>query len=117
MSTGPEVAPSEWYGLGASEGTANGPARWIDSQDDLEAFLAGEVLVARMTSPDWGAVYQRAAAVVTMEGGMLCHAALVAREENIPAVVGIGDALRSVRTGQILYVDGTEGAIRATEMP
>ncbi|MEU8079269.1 PEP-utilizing enzyme [Catellatospora citrea] len=98
-------------GIGASDGIAEGPAHWVRSAEDLEQFEPGAVLVAQMTSPDWGSAYQNAAAVVTMEGGMLCHAAIVAREEGIPAVVGLGSDLGLVKDGVRVRVDGSAGLV------
>jgi pyruvate,water dikinase len=98
-------------GIGASDGMAQGPARWVRTESDVDMFDEGCVLLARMTSPDWLAVYQRAAAVVTAEGGMLCHAAIVAREEGIPAVVGLGAAIDGIRNGQTVSVNGTQGNV------
>ena len=100
------------HGIPASAGVAGGPAHWVRSEADLERFQPGSVLLARMTSPDWGSAYQRCAAVVTIEGGMLCHAAIVAREEGVPAVVGVGPALESVPQGATLLVDGTYGSVQ-----
>lgn len=78
-------------------------------------FQVGEVLLAKMTSPDWGEVFQRAVAVVTEQGGMLCHAAIVAREEGIPAVVGVGPMLSEVENGTLVAVDGDEGIVQITK--
>lgn len=102
-------------GIPASSGRARGRARWIRSADDLEAFQVGEVILAKMTSPDWGEVFRKAVAVVTQQGGMLCHAAIVAREEGIPAVVGVGDALEQIANDMLIMVDGEEGEILVLE--
>jgi len=101
----------ELSGIGASPGSGQGPARWIRTAEDVAAFVVGEVLLAPMTSPDWGEVFQRAAAVVTEQGGMLCHAAIVAREEQIPAVVGVGEELQAIRNGMIVRVNGDDGVV------
>jgi pyruvate,water dikinase len=71
---------------------ATGRVRIIRNDADLDAFATGDVLVADTTTPDWGTVMRRAAALVTNRGGRTCHAAIVARELDIPAVVGCGDA-------------------------
>jgi pyruvate, water dikinase len=102
-------------GIGASPGSGEGPARWIRTAEDVESFVVGEVLLAQMTSPDWGEVFQKAAAVVTEQGGMLCHAAIVAREEQIPAVVGVGEELRNLATGTIVSVNGDEGVVSSRD--
>ncbi len=98
-------------GIGASPGRAQGRVRWVLCPDDLETFQIGEILLAKMTSPDWGAVFQKAAAVVTEQGGMLCHAAIVAREAEIPAVVGVGESLAQFLNGAMVIVDGDEASI------
>jgi Phosphoenolpyruvate synthase/pyruvate phosphate dikinase len=107
----------EVTGVGASPGTGEGPAHWIRSADDVEAFSVGEVLLAVMTSPDWGEVFQKAAAVVTEQGGMLCHAAIVAREEGIPAVVGVGEDLQNIVNGTFVIVNGNDGLVSTRNKP
>jgi pyruvate,water dikinase len=98
-------------GIGAAAGQADGKVRWILCQADIEQFEVGEVLLAKMTSPDWGEIFQKAAAVATEQGGMLCHAAIVAREEGIPAVVGVGEELADFKNGDLVTVNGDEGTI------
>lgn len=98
-------------GISASPGRAKGSARWIHSAEDLELFQVGDILLAKMTSPDWGQIFQKAGAVATEQGGMLCHAAIVAREEGIPAVVGLGEELAKVQNGTVITVDGDEGTV------
>lgn len=102
---------TEFSGIGASPGTGKGLAHWIRSAEDVEAFAVGEVLLAAMTSPDWGEVFQKAAGVVTEQGGMLCHAAIVAREEGIPAVVGVGEDLQNIANGAFVVVNGDDGIV------
>ena len=70
---------------------------------------SGDVLVADMTDPDWEPVMKRAAAIVTNRGGRTCHAAIIARELGIPAVVGCGDATQTIREGQEVTVSCAEG--------
>ena len=98
-------------GLGASPGTANGPVRLIWSLDDLPRVTAGDVLVCRTTSPAWTAAMLRSAAVVTEVGGLLSHAAIVAREFRLPAVVGVANAMTELHDGVQVEVDGSSGAI------
>jgi pyruvate,water dikinase len=88
---------------------ASGPARRIRSAAELNAFRDGEVLVAEITTPDWEPVMKRAAAIVTSRGGRTCHAAIVAREIGIPAVVGATGAVETVHDGQLLTVSCAEG--------
>jgi phosphoenolpyruvate synthase/pyruvate phosphate dikinase len=101
----------DFSGISGSSGKVEGTVRWVLSESDFENFQVGEVLFAKMTSPDWGNLFQKASAVVTEQGGMLCHAAIVAREEGIPAVVGIGEALAEVPNGTRVIVDGDEGVV------
>jgi phosphoenolpyruvate synthase/pyruvate phosphate dikinase len=98
-------------GISAAPGRATGPARWVHTPEDLDAFQVGDILLAKMTSPDWGQLFQKAAAVATEQGGMLCHAAIVAREEGIPGVVGLGPELGSVANGAVITVDGDEATV------
>jgi pyruvate,water dikinase len=90
---------------------AAGKVRVIDGVDQLGAFKAGEVLVSDTTTPDWEPVMKTAAAVVTNRGGRTCHAAIIARELGIPAVVGCGDATATLRTGDPVTVSCAEGEI------
>lgn len=98
---------------------AVGPARVVAHPDELSAFRAGEVLVADTTMPDWGTVMKTAAAVVTNRGGRTCHAAIVARELGIPAVVGCGTATSSIKTGDIITVacEGSMGRVYSGALP
>jgi pyruvate,water dikinase len=86
-----------------------GPARIIRSVAEMARVQAGDVLIADMTDPDWEPVMKRAAAIVTNRGGRTCHAAIIARELGIPAVVGCGDATDVVRDGQGVTVSCAEG--------
>jgi pyruvate,water dikinase len=90
---------------------ATGHARVITDVAQLGDFRPGEVLVADTTMPDWGTVMKSAAAVVTNRGGRTCHAAIVARELGIPAVVGCDEATTTLRTGDEVTVSCAEGAV------
>ncbi|MCB1535420.1 MAG: phosphoenolpyruvate synthase [Rhodoblastus sp.] len=90
---------------------ASGPARIIGAPKDLAAFRPGEILVADTTSPDWGAVMKSASAIVTNRGGRTCHAAIVARELGIPAIVGAGSATQAIKTGDVVSVSCAEGEV------
>ena len=98
-------------GLGASPGIASGAARIFASTDDAQSLGQGEILVARMTSPDWVPFMRRAAAIVTDAGGMTSHAAIVSRELGLPCVVGARDATRVLRDRQLVTVNGTDGTV------
>ncbi len=86
-----------------------GPVRILRSLADMATFQTGEVLVADMTDPDWEPIMKRASAVVTNRGGRTCHAAIIARELGIPAVVGTGNATRVLGTGDPVTVSCAEG--------
>ncbi|WP_371765435.1 phosphoenolpyruvate synthase [Massilia sp.] len=88
---------------------AAGRARVIAHADELGQFQPGDILVAEATMPDWGTVMKTAAAVVTDRGGRTCHAAIVAREIGVPAVVGCGGATAAIRTGDEITVSCAEG--------
>lgn len=90
---------------------ATGSTRVIRSDQDLMQFEDGEILVAEMTSPDWGAVMSRAAALITDHGSRTCHAAIVARELGIPAVVGCETATQVLNTGDTLTVDCSSSSL------
>jgi pyruvate, water dikinase len=87
----------------------SGPARIIRRVSEMSRVQPGDVLVADMTDPDWEPVMKRSAAIVTNRGGRTCHAAIIARELGIPAVVGCGDATQSIREGQEVTVSCAEG--------
>ena len=87
----------------------SGPARLVLDVADMSSVAPGDVLVTDMTDPDWEPVMKRASAIVTNRGGRTCHAAIIARELGIPAVVGTRDATGSVRDGQVVTVSCAEG--------
>jgi len=93
--------------IGSRIGT--GPARLIRDVREMARVQTGDVLVADMTDPDWEPVMKRAAAIVTNRGGRTCHAAIIARELGIPAVVGCGDATSTVHEGREVTVSCAEG--------
>jgi pyruvate, water dikinase len=86
-----------------------GPARVVRDVSEMARVQTGDVLVADMTDPDWEPVMKRASAIVTNRGGRTCHAAIIARELGIPAVVGCGDATQRIREGQEVTVSCAEG--------
>jgi len=103
--------PGEVLAKGRSVGEriASGVARVIDHVSHLSQFRPGEVLVADTTTPDWEPVMKTAAAIVTNRGGRTCHAAIIARELGIPAVVGTGDATTAVASGATVTVSCAQG--------
>ena len=102
-------APARVSGRSVGAKIATGRARVITDVGQLGEFRPGEVLVADTTMPDWGTVMKSASAVVTNRGGRTCHAAIVARELGIPAVVGCGDATTALRTGEEVTVSCAQG--------
>jgi pyruvate,water dikinase len=105
------VAAPVVQGLGASPGRVSGRVRVLHTPEEGAALLAGEVLVAPMTAPDWVPVLRRAAALVTDGGGMTCHAAIVSRELGVPCIVGARDATKKLRDGMLVTVDGAAGTV------
>ncbi len=87
----------------------SGTARVVRSLDDMSRVQPGDVLVADMTDPDWEPVMKRASAIVTNRGGRTCHAAIIARELGVPAVVGTGNALDCISDGAHVTVSCAEG--------
>jgi pyruvate,water dikinase len=98
-------------GRAAGTKIAVGKARLIENIDDLSSFQHGDVLVADSTSPDWGSVFKNAAAIVTNRGGRTCHAAIVARELGIPAIVGAELATEKIQDGQVVTISCAEGEV------
>ena len=107
-------------GRSVGEKIASGAVRRIENLTHLADFQPGEVLVADTTTPDWEPVMKTAAAIVTNRGGRTCHAAIIARELGIPAVVGTGDATTSVPDGEVVTVscaEGDSGRVYRGEVP
>lgn len=100
-------------GAGAGGGTATGPVRIIHGPADFGLLRSGDVLVCPYTNPSWTPLFQTAAAVVVDSGGIASHAAIVAREYGIPAVMGTGDGTSILTDGQLVTVDGNAGRVRA----
>ncbi|AVO42223.1 phosphoenolpyruvate synthase [Simplicispira suum] len=103
--TGPVLA--EGRAIGQKVGT--GPVRLVHSISEMDKVQPGDVLVTDMTDPNWEPVMKRASAIVTNRGGRTCHAAIIARELGIPAVVGCGDATERLKDGTLVTVSCAEG--------
>jgi len=103
--------PIKVEGRAVGEKVVSGRARVIEHLGELSSFVPGEILVADTTSPDWGTVMKAAAAIVTNRGGRTCHAAIVARELGIPAIVGADRATRAIETGEMISVSCAEGDV------
>jgi len=98
-------------GRAVGEKIASGKVRVVTDAHNLAAFLSGEVLVAEATSPDWEPVMKTAAAIVTSRGARTCHAAIVARELGVPAVVGAEEATERLATGAVVTVSCSDGEV------
>jgi len=98
-------------GLAASPGKASGKVKILEEGMSLGEVKEGDILVTVMTSPDMVPAMTRAAAIVTDEGGMTCHAAIVARELGIPCIVGTSRATKVLKNGQMVTVDGNTGTV------
>lgn len=110
----PEAAPDDddvLRGLGLGTRTVIARARVVDRPDGLSALRHGEVLVCRITSPEWSIALGRVAAIVTDEGAQLSHPAIIAREYGLTAVLGVGAATRRIQTGDRVRVDPVEGTV------
>ena len=103
-------------GLPASPGLVSGRARILLDLHQAKDFQKGDILVTKMTDPDWVPIMKMASAIVTDEGGMTSHAAIVSRELGIPAVVGTGNATSVIKDGQIITVDAYRGVIYEGEL-
>ena len=92
-----------------------GPVRVVRGPEEFGRLRSGDVLVCPYTNPSWTPLFQRAAAVVVDSGGATSHAAIVAREYGIPAVMGTGDGTRVLTDGRLVTVDGTAGRVTAAD--
>ncbi|MGF1541771.1 MAG: phosphoenolpyruvate synthase [Pleurocapsa sp.] len=107
-------------GRAVGEKIGSGTARVILDVSQIDKFQAGEVLVTNKTDPDWEPIMKKASAIVTNQGGRTCHAAIIAREMGIPAIVGCGDATKNIQTGVEVTVScagGEEGKVYAGLIP
>ena len=98
-------------GLGASPGIVSGEVRIVQTLDQLDKVGDGDILVTEMTMPDMVPAMKRAAGIITDEGGMTSHAAIVSRELGVPAVVGTGSGSRELKDDQIVTIDGDKGTV------
>jgi pyruvate,water dikinase len=102
---------SELKGFAGSPGIVEGKARVCRTVSEVGELKEGEILVAPTTSPSWAPAFAKIGACVTDVGGVMSHAAIVCREYGMPAVVGTGHATKIIRTGMMLRVDGSSGAV------
>ena len=102
-------------GLGVTRGAAEGTARLVCGRGEYDRLQSGDILVTRMTDPDFILVADRIAGLVTDQGGRLCHAAILAREWGIPCVVGCRDATLAITDGQRIRLDAISGIVTGRE--
>lgn len=102
----------EIHGTVANGGTTRGPVRIIKKLEDIRRMKQGEILVTSMTRPEYMTAIKKAGALVTDEGGITCHAAIISRELNIPAVIGTKNATRILKDGQMVLVRASHGVVK-----
>ena len=112
IGTGKVVPSHEVKGFTASRGKVTGPVKVLESAEEIGKLEEGDILVAVMTRPDYLPAMQKAAAFVTDEGGITCHAAIVAREMKKPCVIGTKIATKVFKDGDIIEVDAEQGIVR-----
>jgi pyruvate,water dikinase len=103
--------PNELKGFGASPGVVEGAARVIHTVDEISRLKDGDILVCAVTAPSWAPIFGKIGAAVSDIGGTMSHAAIVAREYGLPAVVGTGDGTKRIKDGQRIRVDGSSGRV------
>ena len=105
------VDSNEVRGFAASSGVVEGPARIVKSVEEISRLRKGDILVCQVTNPTWAPIFQKIVAAVSDIGGSMSHAAIVAREYGLPAVVGTGNATARIKDGQMIRVDGGRGVV------
>lgn len=108
---GAELA-SEFKGVSASGGFASGRARIIRKTEDMNLFKKGEIIVTNQTTPEFVPIMKKAAAIITEQGGIISHAAVISRELGVPCIIGIKTATQVFRDGDLVEVDADRGVVR-----
>ena len=111
LSSDDDKASNEVRGFAASSGVVEGIARIVKSVDEIKRLQPGDILVCQVTNPTWAPIFQKIKAAVSDIGGSMSHAAIVAREYGLPAVVGTGNATSKIKDGQMIRVDGGRGIV------
>lgn len=111
LGGGEATAENELRGVAGSPGTAEGPARVVLTAAELDTVQEGDILVCPITAPSWGPVFGKIRATVCDIGGIMSHAAIVAREYGLPAVVGTGSATKRIKSGDRIRVDANTGVV------
>jgi len=106
-----DAASNEIRGVAASRGVVEGLARVVKSVEEINRLQRGDILVCQVTNPTWAPIFQKIAGAVSDIGGSMSHAAIVAREFGLPAVVGTGTATSRIKDGQRIRVDGGRGVV------
>jgi pyruvate,water dikinase len=112
-ANGDEESEVVLSGIGASPGRASGEVSIVGKLDELDKVSEGDIIVAEMTTPDMVPAMKRADGIITDEGGMTSHAAIVSRELGVPAVVGAGNATQVLTDGQVVTIDGEKGSLES----
>ncbi len=115
LTAGEQPHSNEIRGFAASNGVVEGVARVVKSAEEIDRLRHGDILVCQVTNPSWAPVFQKIAAAVSDIGGSMSHAAIVAREYGLPAVVGTGTATQKIKDGQRIRVDGGRGVVTLLE--
>jgi pyruvate,water dikinase len=111
LNAGDDATGNEIKGFAASNGVVEGPARVVKSVEEIARLQKGDILVCQITNPTWAPIFQKIAGAVSDIGGSMSHAAIVAREYLLPAVVGTGTATSRIKDGQRIRVDGGRGVV------
>jgi pyruvate,water dikinase len=111
LSASDQPDSNEIKGFAASSGVVEGVARVVKSVEEIGRLRQGDILVCQVTNPTWAPIFQRISAAVSDIGGSMSHAAIVAREFGLPAVVGTGTATQKIKDGQRIRVDGGRGVV------
>jgi len=112
LTAGAQPDSNELRGFAASSGVVEGIARVVKSVEEMDRIRHGDILVCQVTNPTWAPVFQKISAAVSDIGGSMSHAAIVAREYGLPAVVGTGTATSRIKDGQRIRVDGGRGIVK-----
>ena len=108
-------AGKELVGSAAYRGQVKGTIQIIRSEKDFPTFKRGNILVTSMTRPEFVPLMKRASAIITDEGGVTCHAAIVSRELKLPCITGTKNATRVLHDGDVVEVDAEKGIVRILE--
>ena len=115
LTAGEQPDSNEIKGFAASNGVVEGIARVVKSAEEIGRLRKGDILVCQVTNPSWAPVFQNISAAVSDIGGSMSHAAIVAREYGLPAVVGTGTGTQKIKDGQRIRVDGGRGVVTLLE--